>query len=274
MALNYSNSYSAYNDLDLRDSGIYGGYGGGAQRSWLNGAGPTVVGMGFQAASSALAAYGQAKLGKLQHNFAMSTAAWQNQMIGLQRQAIGIQAQGQILQGRSAQLQAETQAAIARINARLAESAAQGTLFSGQRQEQAKRLETAAFKSRQRVGFATSGVDLGSDSVVRVLTSTDMIGDIDANTIAANAIRAAWGYRTEAANHRGQALMASANGQMVAANAQAQAAATRAGMPSTVTPPVAGRPMGSGQAVASSLLGSATQIATTYYTLSKQGYLN
>lgn len=267
----YSTSYDAANVMDVRDSGIYGNYGGGRS---FGAATPGLVGMGFQALSSGLAAYGQAKLGKLQHKFAMSTAAWQNQMIGLQRQSIGIQAQGQILQGRAAQLQAETQAAIARINARLAESAAQGTLFSGQRQEQAKRLETAAFKSKQRVGFATSGVDLSSDSVVRVLTSTDMIGDIDANTIAANAIRAAWGYRTEAANHSGQAAMASANGQMLAANAQAQAAATRSGMPSFVTPPVAGRPMGAGQAVATSLLGSATQIATTYYTLSKQGYLN
>lgn len=267
----YSNSYSANSNLDVRDMGVYGASGSGGSSGGGYGG---MVGMGFQALSSGLAAYGQAKLGKLQHNFAMQTAGWQNQMYGLQRQAIGIQAQGQVLQGKSAQLQAETQAAIARINARLAESAAQGTLLSGQRQEQAKRLETAAFKSRQRVGFAASGVDLGSDSVVRVLTSTDLIGDIDANTIAANAIRAAWGYRTEAANHRGQALMSSANGQMMAAGAQAQAAATRAGMPSNVTPPVASRPMGSGQAVANSLLGSATQIATTYYTLSKQGYFN
>jgi hypothetical protein len=272
MATNwYSGSYNAMNNIDPRDGGVYGAT---AQRSAFSGVTPGLVGMGFQALSSGLAAYGDAKLGRLQHNFAMSTANWQNQMIGLQRQAIGIQAQGQILQGKSAKLQADTQAAIARINARLAESAAQGALFSGQRQEQAKRLETAAFKSRQRVGFAASGVDLSSDSVVRVLTSTDMIGDIDANTIAANAIRAAWGYRTEAANHRGQALMSSANGQMMAASAQAQAAATRSGMPSTVTLPVAGRPVSSGRAVATSLLGSATQIATTYYSLQKQGYFN
>lgn len=273
MATNWnSGSYNALNNIDPLDGGAWGNtY---KSTNAFSGVTPGLVGMGFQALSSGLAAYGQAKLGKLQHNFAMSTANWQNQMIGLQRQSIGIQAQGQILQAKSAKLQADTQAAIARINARLAESAAQGTLFSGQRQEQAKRLETAAFKSRQRVGFAASGVDLGSDSVVRVLTSTDVIGDIDANTIAANAIRTAWGYRTEAANHRGQALIASANGQMMAANGQAQAAATRSGMPSFVTPPVAGRPVSSGRAVASSLLGSATQIATTYYSLQKQGYFN
>lgn len=268
----YSNTYNATGPLDTRD--VYQLSTRGGAGSALGGFTPGMVGMGFQALSGSLAAHGQAKLGKLQHRFGMQTANWQNQMIGLQRQAIGIQAQGQILQGKSAKLQADTQAAIARINARLAESAAQGTLFSGQRQEQAKRLETAAFKSRQRVGFAASGVDLTSDSVVRVLTSTDMIGDIDANTIAANAIRAAWGYRTEATNQQTQAAMSQANGQMLAANAQAQAAATRSGMPSFVTPPVASRPMGSGQAVASSLLGSATQIATTYYSLSKQGYLN
>jgi hypothetical protein len=233
-----------------------------------------LMGMGFQALNGIIQARGAAKLGKMQFQHAMSTASWQNQMIGLQRQSIGIQAQGQVLQAKSAQVQANLQSALARINARLAESAAQGALFSGARSEQAKRLETAAFKGRQRTGFAASGVDMQSDSVVRVLTSTDIVGDIDANTIAANAVRAAWGYRTEAANHSAAAMMGAANAQMIGANGQAQAAATLSGMPSTVTPPVASKPAGSGQAVFTSLLGSATQMATTYYSLANRGYLN
>jgi len=233
-----------------------------------------LIGMGFQALNGIIAARGAAKLGKMQWQHNMATANWQNQMIGLQRQALGIQAQGQLLQSKSAMVQTQLQAALARINARLAESAAQGALFSGQRQEQAKRLETAAFKGRQRTGFAASGVDMQSDSVVRVLTSTDIIGDIDANTIAANAVRTAWGYRTEAANQSAAAMMGGANAQMIAANGQAQAAATLAGMPSFVTPPVAGKPASSGQAVFTSLLGSATQMASTYYSLAQKGYLN
>lgn len=279
----YSSTYSAdamsRNALDTRDFGSMS-FGGGASSGWggMSASGWGAVGGmvvdGIRAYGAYAQAKGQARMGRMQHDFAMKTAGWQNQMIGLQRQAIGIQAKGQILQAKSQQLQAQTQAAIARINARLAESAAQGTLHSGARQEQAKRLETAAFKSKQRVGFASSGVDMSSESVVRVLTSTDIVGDIDANTIAANAIRTAWGYRTEAVNQRGQAGMMEANGQMAAAVGRSNAAATLAGMPSTVTLPVASRPISEKDAGRISLLGSATQMATTFYSLSKQGAFN
>ena len=55
--------------------------------------------------------------------------------------------------------------------------------------------------------MAANGIDLGSETAVNILTSTDVMGEIDANTVAANAARSAWGYRTEGVNFRNDALL-------------------------------------------------------------------
>lgn len=100
------------------------------------------------------------------------------------------------------------------INARISERAAQGELLRGEREYQASRLRTAALKSRQRVAMAANGIDLSEGTAVNVLTSTDYIGEVDANEIRANAVKAAWGYRTQASNSLSSATMrrASASG--------------------------------------------------------------
>lgn len=101
----------------------------------------------------------------------------------------------------------ESQANIADINARMAESSAQSALQQGQQQEISTRLKTAQLKSVQRVALAANGIDLGSDSAINTLTTTDVMGEIDANTINANAVRTAFGYRTQATNDRNEAMM-------------------------------------------------------------------
>lgn len=100
------------------------------------------------------------------------------------------------------------------INARISERAAQGELLRGEREYQASRLRTAALKSRQRVAMAANGIDLSEGTAVNVLASTDYIGEVDANEIRANAVKAAWGYRTQAANSMNSATLrrASASG--------------------------------------------------------------
>lgn len=102
------------------------------------------------------------------------------------------------------------QADMARINAQISETNAQAVLLSGQRAQQNVRLRTAKLKSSQRVGMAANGIDLGSRTAVNVLTSTDVMGEIDANTVEANAIRAAFGYRTQSVNEMNTAGLASA----------------------------------------------------------------
>lgn len=140
----------------------------------------------------------------------------------------------------------ELQANLADINARVSESAAQATLLTGQREEQKSMLATANLKSAQRVGFAANGVDLGEGSPVNVLTTTDTMGQIDANTIKANAIKSAWGYRTQGVNQTNQATMSRA-----AAGA--------------IDPTMS---------AASSLLGSAGSVASSWYAFGKNGMLD
>lgn len=137
--------------------------------------------------------------------------------------------------------QLSTQAAISDINARISETSAQQTLLSGQREEQKSRIATANLKGTQRVNLAANGVDLGEGSAVQILTGTDVMGEIDANTIQQNAIRSAWGYRTQASNSKAQASMSRA--------------ASGAISPSS--------------AFTSSLIGSAGQVASSWYQYSK-----
>jgi hypothetical protein len=208
-------------------------------------------------------------------------------MAGVRRQSAGIQSRAIEMQGKSQKLELDLKATVSDINARLAETAAQTTLLTGQRQEQGQRLKTAQLKSTQRNRMAARGIDLRSDTALNILTTTDVMGEIDAQTIEANAVRAAWGYRTEGVNYQIDAAMATANGNMAVANANANAAANTASanvpvaevpvakVPVAQNMPVAARGgytrVSTGAAIASSLLGSATNIASTYYTLNKAG---
>jgi hypothetical protein len=99
------------------------------------------------------------------------------------------------------------EAGIADINARMSEQSAQSELMRGEREYQSSRLRTGQLKGRQRASLAANGVDLGVGSAAEILTSTDVMGEIDANTIQANAIRAAWGHRTQSTGYQNEALM-------------------------------------------------------------------
>lgn len=148
------------------------------------------------------------------------------------------------VQAQKSQLRAA--ADIADINARSSERSAQAALFAGQRESQRARLSTAALKSSQRASFAANGVDIGEGSAARVLTSTDAMGEIDANTIEANAVRSAWGYRTQGTNFQNEAI---------------QKRGADSGMSATA-------------AAASSMLTSAGAIAQSWYSLNKAGALD
>lgn len=144
---------------------------------------------------------------------------------------------------KSSKASLELQANLADINARQLESTAQSTLLTGQREEQKSRIATANLKGSQRASLAANGVDLGVGSAEQILTSTDVLGEIDANTINANAVRSAWGYRTESTNQKNQALMSRASA-------------------SAISP---------GGAAVTSLLGSAGSVASSWYLMGKAG---
>lgn len=101
----------------------------------------------------------------------------------------------------------EAAARINEVNARIAELTAQSVLRAGMQAEQTQRLKTAQLKSSQKAAYAGNGIALDSSTVARVAASTDVLGEIDAATIKANAARTAWGYRTSGVNYTNQAAM-------------------------------------------------------------------
>lgn len=161
--------------------------------------------------------------------------------LGAQGFGLGMSVVGSYMQARSQRAQLEAQAVIDEMNARLAEQAAQGELMQGGRDQQSQMLKTAQLKSTQRAAMAAGNVDLGEGTALKVLTSTDVMGEIDKNTIAANALRSAWGYRMEGVNSRNSAAMKRA----------------------------AAKSISPGMAAATSLITGAGQVAGNWYTMSK-----
>lgn len=143
-----------------------------------------------------------------------------------------------------------SQARIADINARISELGAQSALEQGKHEKARLTLQTGQLKGSQRARLAANGVDLGTGSAAEIQASTDLMKEIDSNTIRYNAVRSAWGYRTQGMNH--QLRAADLRGQAGVASATASGIS----------------PFGS---AATSLLGSASSVATSWYTMSKSG---
>lgn len=123
-----------------------------------------------------------------------------SQVGGLASSAVGTYYAGQAQ--RSA---LEYQAFTAETNARLAERSAQSVLLQGENQAHQIQLKAGQVKGTQRANLAANGVDLGEGSAARVQADTDMMAQADVDTAQANAVRAAWGYRTQATNYENQA---------------------------------------------------------------------
>jgi len=122
------------------------------------------------------------------------------------------------------------------INAGVAGLQAKDAMRQGERQQQAIKARGNQVKASQRVALAANGIDLGSNLAENLQDSTDAITETDATTTAANAIRTAWGYRSEATNLANRANMASATASSISPTA----------------------------ATATSLLGSATSVASKW----------
>lgn len=135
------------------------------------------------------------------------------------------------------------QADMADINARISEQSAQSALNQGQRQAGQISMRAGQIKSGQRAAMAANGIDLGTGNAAEVQASTDIMKEIDMNTAEANAVRAAWGYRTQAVNTQNEALIKRSAASSIS-------------------------PMGS---AATSLLGSATSVAGNWYQMNKMG---
>lgn len=129
--------------------------------------------------------------------------------LGLAGEAMGLVGAGMsaFFGARNQQVNLRLQARGADIEARTADLAARAVLFAGQQREQAVRLRGAQLHATQRVAFAARGMDLSSQTVMDTLAATDFMTDVDAATVASNAMRAAWGHRLQAVNQGGAARM-------------------------------------------------------------------
>lgn len=127
--------------------------------------------------------------------------------IGTQAAGVGLSTVGAFYSAQGQKDALNAQAGVADINARLSEDTAQSVMLAGQKQQQQILLKGAQVKSTQRASMAANGVDLGVGSAVAVQDSTDVITQSDSNTTAANALRQAWGYRTQGVNYKNAALM-------------------------------------------------------------------
>lgn len=138
------------------------------------------------------------------------------------------------------------QASIDNINAGISEKTAQSVLNQGQQQVGMITQRAGNIKSSQRASMAANGIDLGEGNAAEVQASTDIMAQTDANTASANAIRSAWGYRTQAVNYQNDALMKTTDSNSISA----------------------------GMAGTTSLLGSAGRVAQSWYSMNKTGVLN
>lgn len=137
-----------------------------------------------------------------------------------------------------------SQARLAEINARIAEDNARNITRAGTIEESRVKLAGSQAKAQQRAQITASGVDIaGSPTALARLTGTDLITEVDAQTVRSNALRAAWGQRFEAGDYRRRA---------------ASARATARG----ISPMLVG---------ATSLIEGATAVASSWYALNKEG---
>ncbi|MDR0250183.1 MAG: hypothetical protein LBI35_02565 [Burkholderiales bacterium] len=111
----------------------------------------------------------------------------------------------------SAQIQQNNwlaQANIAEHNARMMDFAKQTVYAQGQHEAARLGLQVGKVKGRQRAALGASGVDLGVGSAGEVQASTEVMRQIDVNTIETNAMLKAFGFENQVTHYRNQAAMA------------------------------------------------------------------
>lgn len=165
-------------------------------------------------------------------------------MLGAQAFGVGMSTVGSIFGAVMQKDMLKSQARLAEINAGIAESNARNTVYAGTVEESRVKLAGSQAKATQRAQMANNGVDIaGSNSALARLTGTDLVTEVDARTVRANALRAAWGQRFEAGDQRRRA-----NSMRASA--------------SSISPMLVG---------ATSLIEGATSVAQSWYSLNKDG---
>lgn len=135
--------------------------------------------------------------------------------MSMQGASMGLKALNAYSTAKSQQSSMRFQAQLDQMNAQSSENQAQSVLSQGNFEQQNQQLKTADMLGQQRAGMAANGVALGVGSAANVQESTQVMGQIDTNTIAANAMRQAFGYRSQANNYSNDAIMQEAGAKQI-----------------------------------------------------------
>ena len=104
--------------------------------------------------------------------------------------------------------QGKAQRYISESNARVAEMKARDALKRGHEAEGLSRQRTKKLIGSQRASLAAQGIRLDAGSALDVQMEAGDFGELDALTIKNNALREAFGFKTEARNASMQGRMA------------------------------------------------------------------
>ena len=113
---------------------------------------------------------------------------------------------------------AQAQANIARINAQQMEWSAQQRMQSAEKDQVRLTMQAGQVKGSQKAAIAANGLATNAGSAVEILSSTDIIKEIDSNQIKSNAVCDAWGMRLQGVNYSNQALSFEAQKQSAGLN--------------------------------------------------------
>jgi hypothetical protein len=164
-------------------------------------------------------------------------------IMGMQAAGAGMSAIGAYGSAKSQKSALGFQAEMADLNAALAERRAQIALEQGAFQAAEIERGGARIKGAQRASMGAGNVALNEGSALAVVAGTDLVTAEDARQARINAVRAAFGHRTDATNMKNEGNAARANAKGI-------------------------NPWG---AAATSLLGSATSMASSYYGMKGEG---
>lgn len=169
-----------------------------------------------------------------------------------------------------ARINADAVRQTARANAQIAELGAQSALLQGQQQVASLTLKAGQLKATQRAAMAKNGIDLGEGNAVDVLASTEIMKDIDKEQITANAIRNAWGYRTQGVaaiiDGNTQAVNIEIGGRTQAQNIRTQGAQELFSLQSTANASyAASNAISPDRQFTNTLVGGAMGVADTWY---------
>lgn len=123
------------------------------------------------------------------------------------RAASTMSAFGSVAKGAAQYESGQYNAQVARNNQSIANNNAQWAVDRGNVEEGISRERTAQMIGSERAGYGANGVDVNTGSASRVQSDTARIGAMDAQTIAQNAQRSAWGYRAQGGSFGAQAQL-------------------------------------------------------------------